>query len=158
MANTVLEKVLSTVQPTISLGSLANGAGRISAQIDNSTARGTRARVGIRVKTGASAPTAGQVYKVYFIRQTATTPLQGGRGGSALGTADAAVSVEPLNAECLGSLQVTTATATTYEEIFTVIDPGAKFSIVVWNASGQAADTTNGNHLVEVDLLCDEVQ
>lgn len=160
MANAILAKLLTVVTPTITLTSLANGAGRICAQIDNTTVLATRGFVALRIKTGSVAPTANTVFKIYLIRTSndVTANLQSGRGGTALGTADAAVSVEPVNAECVGTIQVTTGTATTYEELFPVQDPGSKFSFVVWNATGQAADSTPTNHILQWAPIVDEVQ
>jgi hypothetical protein len=159
VANTILAKFLTVVTPTFSFGSVANAAGRIAAEIDNTSVRATRGQVSVRLKTGAVAPTAGSLYKVYLIRNSNdATNIQGGRGGTALGTADAAVSVEPVNAECVGAVTLTASTATTFDEVFPVQDPGPKFSFVVWNASGQTVDTTNGNHVLQWSPIVDEVQ
>jgi hypothetical protein len=79
--------------------------------------------------------------------------------GTALGATDAAVTVEPVNAPIVLAVDVSTATATTYTEFSEVIlDPGAKFSFVVWNASGNTADATNGNHSLVWVPITDEIQ
>lgn len=133
-----------TIQkPTITLASLANGAGRISAVIDNTTVRAPAALVYLKVTTGGVAPTANTPVKLYLIRRSndGTTDLSDG----GLGTSDAAVSAEPTNAEQVGSIIVSAATNTTYIKAFPVYDLSSEYSFVVWNATGQALNATAGN-------------
>lgn len=155
----ILTKFKPVVTPAFSFGGVANAAGRISTEIDNTVTRAPRGLVALRIMTGAVAPTNGSLYRIYLIRNSAAaTNLQGGRGGASLGAVDAAVTVEPVNAECVGAIQVTAATATTYEELFPVHDPGPRFSFVVWNGTGQAADATSANHLLQWVPIVDESQ
>lgn len=152
-------KILSTyetgVTAVISLASLANAAGRISDVIDNTTTRASMAIILVRTKTGAVAPTANTPIKVYLIRRS---NLATDLADNALGTADAAVTAEPTQAECLGSIIVSAATATVYEKSFLAYDLSAKYSIVLWNAIGQALDSTAGNHIVQVVPVTPEAQ
>lgn len=156
MANKILTTFETIVKPTINFGSVANGAGRISDVIDNSTVRARDGFVFVQIKTGASAPTAGAPVRVYLVRRSddGTTDIS----DDSLGTATAAVSTEPAQAECIGSIIVTTATATTYRKAFPVRDLSSKFSIVLWNAIGQTVSTTGADHEVQVQLINPEVQ
>lgn len=155
-ASEILSKFGTVVKPTITLASLGNGAGRIGAVVDNTTVRAPMAQVFLRIKTGAAAPTANTAIKVYLVRRSndATTDL----ADDALGTVDAAVSVEPAQAELLGSIIVSAATATTYEKSFMAYDLSPKYSLVVWNAIGNALDTTGGNFSLEIVPITLEAQ
>lgn len=156
MANKILTTFETIVKPTISLASIANGAGRICGVIDNTTARAREGFVHVQVKSGASAPTAGAPYKVYLVRRSndGTNDIS----DDGLGTTDAAVSTEPAQAECLGSIVVTATSNATFRKSFLMRDLSSKFSIVIWNASGQTISTTGGDHDVQVQLINPEVQ
>ena len=143
------------VSPTITLTSLANGAGRISAVIDNTVVRAPAAMVYLRVATGASAPSANTPIKLYLIRRSNGSP---DLSDSNLGTTDAAVATEPTNAEQVGSVIVTTATNTSYYKSFLVYDLSAQYSFVVWNAVGQALNATAGNFALQVVPVTMEAQ
>lgn len=143
----ILSKFGTVVTPTITLASLANGAGRISAVIDNTTVRASMAEVFLRIKTGASAPTVNTAVKVYLVRRSnAGTDL----ADDALGTIDAAVTVEPAQAELLGSIIVDATTAKTYEKSVLAYDLSPKYSLVVWNSIGNALDSTGGSFVLQV--------
>lgn len=146
-----------TIQkPTITLASLANAAGRVSAMIDNTTVRAPAAIVYLKVTTGGTAPTANSPIKLYLIRRSndGTSDL----ADSGLGTSDAAVSSEPTNAEQVGSIIVSTAINTTYIKSFTVYDLSSEYSFVVWNGTGQALNATAGNHELQVQPVTIEAQ
>jgi hypothetical protein len=162
MANEILSKPKTLVTATCTLTSLANGAGRICALIDNTTTKAGRIIVSLRFKTGGSAPTANSVVKVYLIR-TAGDTAQGQQGGqyagSLPGTADAALSTEPINSPCPLAIQVGTGTAQFYSDSSElIIEPGAKYSFVVWNAIGQALSSTASDHVLEITPFVDEIQ
>lgn len=155
MPSKALATFESAVTLTISLASLGNGAGRISDVIDNSTTRAPAGFLFVRVRTGGSAPTNNTPIKFYLIRRSdAATDLADG----ALGTSDAAVSAEPTNAECVGSIVVGTGTNTTYEKSIPLYDLPKKFSIVVWNAIGQALNSTGGDHVLQFVPVTMEAQ
>lgn len=155
MASEILGKFKTGITNTITLTSLGNGAGRIGDVIDNTTTQASSCQIYVRTKTGASAPTANTPIKVYLIRHSnmATSLVD-----NALGTTDAAVSTEPTQAECLGSIIVTTGTATSYEKSFLAYDLSPKYSIVIWNAIGQALSSTAGDHIVQVIPVVPEAQ
>jgi hypothetical protein len=154
MPNLIKPLVGTTVQPACTIASLANGAGRISAQIDNSTIRAPRGKLGVKITTGGVAPTANAVIKVYIIRAVGT--LQGGTIGSVPGTADAALTIEPINDECVATIQVRATANDLLEGIYDVENPGPAFSFAPWNASGQALNASG--HLLEWTPITDEVQ
>lgn len=141
--------------PTFTLASLGNAAGRICAVIDNTTTRAAAAQVYLRVTTGGTAPTTQTPIKLYLIRRSngATDLADGG-----LGTADAAVTTEPTQAEQVGAIVVTNATNTTYIKSFLVYDLSAKYSFVVWNATGQTLNATAANFTFQVVPIVMEAQ
>lgn len=123
---------------TITLASLANGSGRASTAIDNTS--GLYVSADIRVKvTGASA---GYV-SVYLIRSEDGTNYDDGYLGS-----DAAYT--PVNALLLGTIS-TPATAT-YVKTFDTAELGltlpAKWAIGIVNSTGAALNATGSNHSV----------
>lgn len=159
----VSDKLLSyktVVTPACTLTSLANGAGRNSATIDNTSTRALRGRVFVRTKGSATAPTSGAPIKVYLIARSndGTTDL----ASSAVPTGDAAVTTEPLFARCLGTFNAPSATANlTYEGDFDVpFDLPAKFSICIWNAQGASASlsATSTDHIVQFTPFTEENQ
>ena len=156
MASKSLVVYETIVTPTITLTSLANNAGRICAVVDNTTTRAPAAQVYLRATTGGTAPTVNTPIKLYLIRRSndGTTDL----ADSGLGTADAAVSTEPTNAEQVGSIIVTAATNTTYIKSFLVYDLSAKYSFVVWNATGQALNATASNFTFQIVPVVMEAQ
>lgn len=158
MANAIRALFDAVQTLTITLTSLANGAGRVSAQYDNTVAKATRGFLAVRTKMGASAPSGAQAVRFYLIRNSnAGTNIQGGRLGTALGTADAAATVEPVNAELIGTVYISAA-AQNVDELFLIVDPGPLFSIVAWCAAGNALDSTAGNHVLQWVPFVDEVQ
>lgn len=142
--NRVDEKTGATAA-TITLGSLADGAGRISTQINNGEYFPRSGQVSVKLKSGAIAHTDGSLAEVYLVRSDGqSSEIIAGTYGAA----DAAVAARPTNAELIGSVVFGTATATNFQGVFHVDNLPQKFSILIWNATGQALDTTNGNHAV----------
>lgn len=163
MANAVKALFQTPVTVGITLTSLGNGAGRISDIIDNTSERSTRGYFVIKLKT-ATAPTVNTPIKFYLIRNSnAGTNIQEGVQSNTsytlLGTADAAVTTEPTNAAMIGVIQVT-ATANAFYTYVTevLVDPGPKFSLLVWNAIGQALSATGSDFLVQWVPFVDELQ
>lgn len=144
------------VKPTITLTSLANGAGRICAMVNNTVVRAPAATVYLKVTTGGTAPTANTPIKLYLIRRSndGTEDLADGN----LGIVDAAVATEPTNAEQVGSVIVTAATNATYIKSFLVYDLSSEYSFVVWNATGQTLNATAGNFAFQVQPITMEAQ
>jgi len=152
-------KILSTfetgITAVVTCTSLANGAGRISDAIVNTATRAGMAMVFLRTKTGGSAPTSGAPIKLYVIRHST---METNLADNALGLVDAAVAAEPTQAEVIGSIIVSAATAATYEKSFLVYDLSPKYSFVVWNATGQALSSTAGDHILQVIPVTPEAQ
>lgn len=156
MPSETLVKYGTIVKPTITLTSLANGAGRICAVVDNTTVRAPMAMVYLKATTGGTAPTANSPIKLYLIRRSNDGTSDLADGG--LGTTDAAVSNEPTNAEQVGSIIVTNAINTTYIRSILVYDLSAKYSFVVWNAVGQTLNATASNFELQVVPITMEAQ
>jgi hypothetical protein len=139
---------------TISLASVANNAGRISAVVDNSTTRAPAGELYVKIRAG-TAPTANTPYKIYLIRRSNGSP---DLADSNLGTADAAVATEPINAEVVGSIIVTATLNADWYASFRLYDLSEEFSIVVWNSTGQALNATAGEHIVQYRPVTMEAQ
>ena len=147
----IKQKLADSAAVTITLASLANGAGRGSNSIDNSSALAPRADIRIKIKTGASGTLATGFLDVYLIKSEDGTNYDDGFGGS-----DAAFT--PVNATKIGIIRAV-ANATTYEEVFSTDQLGTlprKFSIGVVNNAGAALDTTAGNFAVSITLKTDQ--
>jgi hypothetical protein len=152
----ILGKFPAEVEPACTLTSIANGAGRICAVIDNSTTRCRRGILAVKAKTGTS-PTSSTVFKWYLIRQSnGTSNVKG--GGGTLGDSDAAVSTEPNNAPIVGIVVVTSTSNTEYNELFIVDEPGEKFSFVFWNATGVTSHGTAPTPTIQWTPILDESQ
>lgn len=165
MANAVKSLFSSLITATITLTSLANGAGRICTQIDNTTTRATRILVALKFKMGAVAPTALSVVKVYLIRFSGDTG-QGITGGeqntaTATPTTDSAIASaqEPINSPPILSIAVAATANGVFGDLSEVIlEPGAKYAFMVFNGTGQALSATGSDHILEITPIMDEIQ
>lgn len=150
MANEIQAKFDSEGSFTITLGSLANGSGRSSASVDNSTNQRPAAMVSFAIKAG-TAPTSGRVYEVYLLRDLGTVASDNWGG------TDAAIT--PRNAYCLGSIEVDpTLNATVYKEFSThVAGPlGPTWGIAIVNNSGQTLNASG--HSAKYRYYIPEIQ
>jgi len=142
MAN--IKQVLGTqADLTITLASLANGSGRASTAVDNTSNLYISADVRVQVKTSGTSAT-GYV-SVYLIRSEDGTEFDDEFAGS-----DGAYT--PINALLLGTI-LTPATAS-YSKVFDTAELGltlpAKWCIGVVNSSGNALTGTAGDHEVSI--------
>lgn len=152
MANEIRTKDIARATFTITLASLANASARQSTMITNSSDY-PAAMVFLTIKSGSVAPTAGTVYEVYLIRGDGTM-----RDDNA-GASDAAITIE--NASLLGTIVVTATTAKNFYGVFDTapLGPlGGEWGIAVKNATGQALDATEGNHVKGYQYYVPEVQ
>ena len=136
MSSEIRQKLGDSVSLAITLASITDGNGRISTQVDNSGTWAPRVLMSVLLKTGAVAPTAGSLYKFYLIRDDGVGIVDEG-----LGAADAAVATEPENAHLVGTVTVTATADKSYRSSFLIEDPGYKWSVVFWNATGQTNST-----------------
>lgn len=137
MANEIQTKNDARATFTITLASLAAGAGRQSDMITNTNQR-PGAIVYLEIQSG-TAPTAGTRYDVYLLRGDGTSYVSDGGGAS-----DAAITIE--NAVPLCSIVVTnTLNKTFYREIDTLAlgeRLGAEWGIAVVNNTNQALNAS----------------
>lgn len=156
MPNEIKDKFVTSAALTISLASLADGAGRQSTMVDNATARYQDVLVYVKCKMGSSPPNANSIIEVYLLRgdkDAGTEHLSDGAG-----TADAAFT--PLNAQLIGALRNKASPSggdVLYGE-FQVYRPGPKWGIAIVNRSGQPFDSTGSNHWARYVGLNSEVQ
>jgi hypothetical protein len=126
---------------TITLASLANGSGRASTAIDNTSTLDISSDIRIKVTTSGTSAT-GYV-SVYLIRSEDGTNYDDSFGGT-----DAAYT--PVNAILLGT--IATPATSTYVKVFDTAEMGltlpAKFAIGIVNSSGNPLTATAGNHSV----------
>lgn len=143
----IKQKLASSATATITLASLANGSGRGSAAIDNSSALAIEADIMVKIKTASSGVSTTGYLDIYLIRSEDGTNYDDSFGGS-----DAAFT--PVNATKIGSMMAT-ANATTYIGVFNTAIAGnlpRKFCIGIVNNTGAALDSTAGNHAVTYTL------
>jgi hypothetical protein len=156
MANEIKDKFSTSAPMTISLGSLADGAGRQSAMVDNAAARYPEILVYVKCKMGSSAPHANSIVEVYLIRGDKDATTEHRSDGA--GASDAALT--PLNAQLIGALRNKAsplAGDVLYGE-FVVHRPGPGWGVAIFNRTGQAFDGTGGNHWVRYVGVNPEVQ
>lgn len=154
MANEIRLKNIAKATFTLTLASLANGSGRQSTLIDNSSNDYPQAMVFLKIRSSGTGPTAGAVYEVYLIRgddPSSSTYRTDGAGAS-----DAAITIE--NATLLGTIVVTNSTNKDFYGEFLAQNLGPEWGIAVRNASGQALNATEGNHYKGYVYLVPEVQ
>lgn len=156
MPNEIKDKLGTSAALTITLASLADGAGRQSTLVDNGTTRFQEILVYVKCKMGSSAPNANSIVEVYLLRgdkDAGTEHLSDGAG-----TTDAALT--PLNAQLVGALRNKTSPAAgdlLYGE-FLIHRPGPKWGIAVFNRTGISLDSTGSNHWVRYVGVNPEVQ
>lgn len=156
MANEIKDKFANSAAMTISLGSLADGAGRQSTMVDNATARYQEVLVYVKCKMGSSAPNANSIVEVYLIRGDKDATTEHRSDGA--GASDAALT--PLNAQLVGALRNRASPSggdVLYGE-FVVHRPGPNWGVAIFNRTGQALDSTGSNHWVRYVGVNSEVQ
>jgi hypothetical protein len=152
MPNAILTKFAASAQFVITLASLASASARQSTLLSN-TGNYPAAKLTLRIKSGASGPTAGAVYEVYLLRKDGTI------ADDAAGATDAAITIE--NAPLLGTIVVTNTANKNFYGVFDTapLGPlGPSWGIAVKNSSGQALSTTEADHLYGYEYYNQEVQ
>lgn len=152
MANEIRTKDITPATFTITLASLANGSARQATLISNSSDY-PAALIFLDIESGSTGPTAGAVYEVYLIRSDGTTADDGA------GASDAAITIE--NAKLLGTIVVTNTANKHFYGVFDTapLGPlGPTWGIAVKNSSGQALNSTEGNHRKAYTYYVPEVQ
>lgn len=147
----IKQKLANSATATISLGSLANNAGRGSTAIDNSSILALEADIAVKIKTASSGVSATGYLDVYLIRSEDGTNYDDSFEGFESIFYGAFTAV---NAYKLGSITAN-ANATTYYEVFNTAISGnlpRKFCIGVVNRTGAALDETQSNHAVTYTL------
>lgn len=131
---------------TITLASLANGSGRASTAIDNSTNKFISADIRVKIKTASSGVSGAGYCSIYLVRSEDGTNFDDSFGGT-----DAALT--PINSTLLG-VMTTNSNGTTYNKVIDTNELGltlpAKWSIAIVNSSGAALDSTAGNHSITI--------
>jgi hypothetical protein len=142
MAN-IKQSYQATDTLTITLASLANGSGRCSTALDNTSNLDITADVGVKVTTSGTSAT-GYV-SVYLVRSYDGTSYDDAFGGT-----DGAFT--PINAYFLGT--IATPATSTYYKTFDLGEYGLtlpkKWAIAIVNSTGNALTATAGNHEVKV--------
>jgi len=133
---------------TVTLTSLANGSGRESTVIDNTTNKYLDALV--RVKTNGQAGGTGPLDVYVYAALGDTTYSDGATGSDAAFTA-----ANRKNSRYLGSIIMNAATAVTgllasVASAFGGVLPD-KWGLIVVNSSGAALSATGGDHVVEYE-------
>lgn len=159
MATSRRQKFETSASLTITLASLGIGAGRVSTQINsNDTGQATSGKnvdsvlVRGHFRMGAVAPTAGKTVEFYIVRGDGASHVDGN-----LGTTDAAVATATIRdqLELVCAIPVTVTTAADYYFSFILYNPGEAWSIMCWNATDQALDTTAGNFYIKYEPVTD---
>ncbi|MDQ3098884.1 MAG: hypothetical protein M3Q44_04000 [bacterium] len=151
MANEIRTKLITRATMAMTLASLANGNAQQSIIVSNSN-NYPAALIFLKITSGSVAPTNGTVYEVYLLRGDGTNKTDNA------GASDAAITIE--NASLLGTIVVTNnASKAFYSEFDTApLGPlGTEWGIAVKNASGQALNSTESNHVKAYQYYVPEV-
>lgn len=137
---------------TQTLSALPSGSARQSTIVSNPLNR-PACLFGYRIESGGVLPTAGAIYEFFLIRGDGT------RRTDNAGATDAGITV--VNAQLVGTLQVTAATNTNFTDFFDTAPLGklgTEFGSIMRNSSGQALNATEGNHTKEYNLYLPSIQ
>lgn len=154
MANAIKVTTVAEAAFTITLASLADGAGRSSASVSNSSEYPS-AKVSVEMTTGGTAPDDGSVFTVYLLLDMGTIATDGWGGTDAAFT--------PQNAKILGTISVTDDTATEFSDVFDTLPvcPGglpATWGIAIYNETGQAISSTEADSFAYYNYQEPEIQ
>lgn len=142
----------------ITLTSLANGAGRVSAQLD----RGAGSKPGLYtiqfITKAAAALAVGAQLFIYFLQTSTSANVPGN-----LGTADAAVSSSDKQRNLGAPVCIVNADSTSNGEVqltnSNIIEVYGRYnSVMVWNALGQALSGTAGDHVITMTPYPADIQ
>ena len=143
----IKQKLANSATATITLASLASGAGRGSTAIDNSSVLAIEADIAVKIKTASSGVSSNGYLDIYLIRSEDGSNYDDSFGGSDAGWT-------PVNATKIGSMTAN-ANSTTYIGVFNTAIAGnlpRKFCIGIVNNTGAALDGTGSNHAVTYTL------
>jgi hypothetical protein len=161
MANEIKDKFGTLVTLTLTFASLANAAGRVAAQVDNTTVRAGLILVEYNFMT-ATAPTAGTAVEFYLARgdSEAGAHIDGGLAATDTGYTSGPPTAANLRSrlQLVGVQAVTADANTVYKGSFVISNPGPKWSLYVYNGIGQTLDSTAGNFWVRAIPVTPEVQ
>lgn len=141
---------------SITLASLANVAGRVSAQVDLTDVNGLApdlVRFFFRIRTGSVAPNAGKTVEAYLVNgdEDGTTPhLDGGFGTTDSGTIPTGFTAANIRDQLqpIASQPVIATTALDFYFTGVIYEPPPRFSVYVYNDTGQALDAAGTNFWV----------
>lgn len=138
---------------TMTMKNIANGAGRISNQLD----RGAGALPGWfkweAVMTAAANVTIGNPWRLYiYSAQTSSSNVDT--------TTDTALTAETqlLNFQPLGSVKASANTTGPFYNTGYIWIPGRYVNLGWWNASGQTTANTDGTTVITITSIYDEIQ
>mgnify|MGYP000722360422 CR=1 FL=1 len=127
---------------TISFGGTTAAASVESSLLSNAN-KAPAALIFVTIRSGASAPTAGGVYRIYLMRSDGTTQDN------------------ITNANIIGTIVVTNNATTDFKKSFSTdtLGPlGDSWGIIVENDTDQTVDATDGNHDFTFQYVVPEVQ
>ncbi len=159
MATSRRQKFESSASLTITIASMAAGAGEVSTQVNSNDA--SQATSGknvdaivcrVRFKMGAVAPTVGKTVEFYLARGDGVSHVDAG-----LSVTDSAVVTSTLRdqLEFIYAVPVIASANQTYNVSFVIYNPSECWSIMMWNATDQALDSTAGNHYIKYEPITD---
>jgi hypothetical protein len=146
----ITQKYIGSTTATITLDSLANGSGRGSTAIDNTSVKAISADIMVQITTNATSGTSATGYlSVYLIRSDDGTNYEGGFAGT-----DGAYT--PTNAILLGTISAV-ANNTFYSKVFDTAEMGLslpqKYCIGVVNSTGASLKASGNAVRVETKGL-----
>lgn len=131
---------------TCTMASLASGSARQSTSVDNGTNKFVDALVNVSARTNGTTPSGEKAVYVYAYGSEDGTNYS----GEASGSDSAYTMASPTNLILLGRIECPSA-STTYKGVFSVASAFGgrlprKWGLVIQNATGNALDSSEGNH------------
>ncbi len=151
---TIKPKLDTVALFTVTLASIASAAGRISTQLDLTTARPRLLKIFWKITSGAVAPTVDSPYILYLARSDAKAAGEHIDGG--YGLVDAAVATQPKGLSIIDAMPAVATAAQAHASSAEIWYPPAKMSVVFWNASGQSISATESDHYIRYTVEYDE--
>jgi len=142
---------------TITLASLANGAGRSAAQYDGGTNFPIKGWISVKMSPGIS-PVAGNLFELYLAYsdgQSAENVTDGSDTDYGITTSDGPLSTKPINVQSIGAIAMSGSTSP-HRKVIPIFDLPQKWSLVAWNSTGDTLSTTAGDFEIKFVPQYDE--
>jgi hypothetical protein len=142
---------------TITLASVADGAGRVATQYNGGTNFPTKGWISVKMSPGIS-PTTGnllELYLAYSDGQGTENITDGSDTDYGITASDGALPIKPINIQSIGAIAMS-GTTSPHRKVIPVFDLSQKWSLVAWNSTGDSLSVTAGDFEIKFIPQYDE--